>query len=140
MLPGPRARACNRVISVVTPRDRRRGDLGDLQQARLKGQLTAAGGNRSPPPICGPPTCCPEFQGTFTAAAMSIVLAGIFGMLLGGGTPVASPRYPLVMRCNRRVLPGCAVLIMMIFAYFLYALYDVFPSAQLALARTWSPA
>ena len=76
----------------------------------------------------------PGIQGTLTAAALSIVLAGILGLLLGVGrlSHVGAIRWPSAVIVEFfRAVP---VLIMMIFAYFLYALYDVFPSKQLALA------
>jgi glutamate transport system permease protein len=76
----------------------------------------------------------PGIAGTLTAAAVSIVLAVILGLLLGVGrlspTKVISPLCAVIVEFFRAV----PVLIMMIFAYFLFALYDVFPSKQLALA------
>jgi len=76
----------------------------------------------------------PGIAGTLTAAAVSIVLAVILGLLLGVGrlspTKVISPVCAVIVEFFRAV----PVLIMMIFAYFLFALYDVFPSKQLALA------
>ena len=62
------------------------------------------------------------------------MLAGILGLLLGVGrlSHVGAMRWPCAVIVEFfRAVP---VLIMMIFAYFLYALYDVFPSKQLALA------
>src|SRR5204863_1887622 len=69
-----------------------------------------------------------------TAAAVSIVLALVLRFLLGVGRLSAHPaiRWPssVIVEFFRAV----PVLIMMIFAYFLYATYDVFPSKHLALA------
>jgi glutamate transport system permease protein len=76
----------------------------------------------------------PGIQGTLTAAAVSIVLALLLGFLLGVGRLSTHPliRWPSAVTVEFfRAVP---VLIMMIFAYFLYAQYDVFPSKQLALA------
>jgi glutamate transport system permease protein len=76
----------------------------------------------------------PGIQGTLTAAALSIVLALVLGLLLGVGrlSPTGVIRWPCAVIVEFfRAVP---VLIMMIFAYFLYALYDTFPSRQLALA------
>ncbi|WP_454789701.1 amino acid ABC transporter permease [Mycolicibacterium lutetiense] len=76
----------------------------------------------------------PGVQGTLTAAAISIVLALILGVLLGVGrlTPIPPIRWACAVIVEFfRAVP---VLIMMIFAYFLFAVYDVFPSKQLALA------
>lgn len=76
----------------------------------------------------------PGIVGTLTAAALSIVLAAILGFALGMGrlSPLRAVRIPCAVIVEFfRAVP---VLIMMIFAYFLFALYDVFPSKQLALA------
>ena len=69
-----------------------------------------------------------------TAAAISIVLALILGLALGVGR--MSPIRGVSRLCAVIVelLRAVPVLIMMIFAYFLFALYDVFPSRYLALA------
>ena len=75
----------------------------------------------------------PGIQGTLTAAAMSIVLAGIFGMLLGRWDACRITAVSAGYAVSSSSSGLCPVLIMMIFAYFLYALYDVFPSTQLAL-------
>ena len=76
----------------------------------------------------------PGIAGTLTAAAVSIVLAVILGLLLGVGR--LSPTKSVSRACAVIVefFRAVPVLIMMIFAYFLFALYDVFPSKQLALA------
>jgi len=132
--PGPRARTRNRIISAVTVA------LGAVAVwavvARLadKGQLTAA---KWRPFLTGDlwrTYVLPGIQGTLTAAALSIVLAGILGFALGMGrlSPLRAVRIPCAVIVEFfRAVP---VLIMMIFAYFLYALYDVFPSRYLALA------
>ena len=76
----------------------------------------------------------PGIAGTLTAAAISIVLALALGLLLGVGrlSPIAAVRRPCAVSVEFfRAIP---VLIMMIFAYFLYALNDTFPSKYLALA------
>ncbi|WP_018600591.1 amino acid ABC transporter permease [Mycobacterium sp. 155] len=76
----------------------------------------------------------PGVEGTLTAAAVSIVFAGALGLLLGVGrlAPIAPIRWlSSVIVEFFRAIP---VLIMMIFAYFLYAKFDVFPSKYLALA------
>ena len=132
--PGPRARVRNRVISGVTLA--LAALLVWIVVARLaaKGQLTAA---KWRPFLTGDlwkTYVLPGIAGTLTAAALSIVLAGILGFALGVGrlSPVRAVRWPCAVIVEFfRAVP---VLIMMIFAYFLYALYDVFPSKQLALA------
>jgi glutamate transport system permease protein len=104
--------------------------------ARLadKGQLTAA---KWRPFLTGDlwkTYVLPGILGTLTAAAISIVLAGILGFALGVGrlSPMRAVRVPCAVIVEFfRAVP---VLIMMIFAYFLFALYDMFPSKHLALA------
>jgi glutamate transport system permease protein len=69
-----------------------------------------------------------------TAAAVSIVLALVFGFVLGVGR--LSHHDGIRWTCSVTVefFRAVPVLIMMIFAYFFYATYDVFPSKYLALA------
>jgi glutamate transport system permease protein len=76
----------------------------------------------------------PGIQGTLTAASVSIVLALLLGFVLGVGRMSATT--PVRWTCSVIVefFRSVPVLIMMIFAYFLYATYDVFPSEYLALA------
>ena len=76
----------------------------------------------------------PGVQGTLTAAAISIVLAFALGIVLGAGRLATSRTICWVSGTVVEFFRAVPVLIMMIFAYFLYALYDVFPSKQLALA------
>jgi glutamate transport system permease protein len=99
-----------------------------------KGQLTAA---KWRPFLTGDlwkTYVLPGILGTLTAAAISIVLAAILGFALGVGrlSPIRAVRVPCAVFVEFfRAVP---VLIMMIFAYFLFALYDMFPSKHLALA------
>ncbi|HEX7823539.1 MAG TPA: amino acid ABC transporter permease [Mycobacterium sp.] len=99
-----------------------------------KGQLTAA---KWEPFLTGnlwKTYLLPGIQGTLTAAVVSIVLALALGFLLGVGR---LSHQPVIRWCSSifveffRAVP---VLVMMIFAYSLYALYDVVPSKYLALA------
>ena len=76
----------------------------------------------------------PGAQGTLTAAAISIVLAFGLGVILGVGRLSPSRAIRWASGTIVEFFRAVPVLIMMIFAYFLYALYDVFPSKQLALA------
>jgi glutamate transport system permease protein len=78
--------------------------------------------------------CAARHSGTLTAAAISIVLAGILGAALGVGRLM--PNAVVRWACSAFVefFRAVPVLIMMIFAYFLYAQYDVFPPKHLALA------
>jgi glutamate transport system permease protein len=76
----------------------------------------------------------PGVQGTLTAAAVSIVLALILGFGLGVGRLSVIAPISWVCAVIVEFFRAVPVLIMMIFAYFLYAFYDVFPSKHLALA------
>ena len=132
--PGPRAQVRNRVISAATLTVI--AALGWLVVTRLidKGQLTSAKWKPFATADLWRTFVLPGITGTLTAAALSIVLAVVMGFALGIGrlSPVAAIRRPCAVIVEFfRAVP---VLIMMIFAYFLYALYDTFPSKHLALA------
>ena len=132
--PGPRARVRNAGISVATLVVF--ALLTSLVVARLisKGQLTAAKWKPFLTADLWRTYVLPGITGTLTAAALSIVLATILGLALGVGrlSPTAAIRQPCAVIVEFfRAVP---VLIMMIFAYFLYAVYDTFPSKYLALA------
>ncbi|MHA3022445.1 amino acid ABC transporter permease [Mycobacterium sp. BMJ-28] len=73
-------------------------------------------------------------EGTLTAAGLSIVLALALGCALGVGR--LAPVRAVSWFCATFVefFRSVPVLIMMLFAYSLFAAYDVFPSRQLALA------
>lgn len=132
--PGPRARIRNRIITAVTVIVL--ALIAWVVYSRLseKGQLTAA---KWEPFLTGnlwTTYVLPGVQGTLTAAAISIVLAMILGFLLGVGR--LSPNGAIRWACSVFVefFRAVPVLVMMIFAYFLYAQYDMFPSKHLALA------
>lgn len=132
--PGPRARVRNRVISASTIL------LGAFVIWVVYSRLDASG--QLDPDKWTPflsanlwkTYVLPGVQGTLTAAAWSIVLALVAGVILGVGrlSTVSAIRWvcAVVVEFFRAV----PVLIMMIFAYFVYALYDVVPARLLALA------
>lgn len=132
--PGPRARIRNRLLTLLTVAVA--VVLFGLVISRMaaKDQLTSQKWEPFLTPDLWRTYVLPGVEGTLTAAAVSIVLAGILGMLLGVArlAPIRPVRWvsAVIVEFFRAV----PVLIMMIFAYFLYALYDVFPSNQLALA------
>lgn len=132
--PGPRARVRNRVFNVVTALVIALVIWVVYSRLNSKGQLTAAKWEPFLTANLWKTYILPGIQGTLTAAAVSIVLALVLGFLLGVGRLSAHPaiRWPssVIVEFFRAV----PVLIMMIFAYFLYADYDVFPSKHLALA------
>jgi len=132
--PGPRARSRNRIISGVTLTVLALVAWAVVSRLADKGQLTAA---KWRPFLTGDlwqTYVLPGIIGTLTAASVSIVLALILGFLLGVGrlSPSRAIRWPCAVIVE--IFRAIPVLLLMIFAYFLYALYGVFPSRQLALA------
>lgn len=132
--PGPRARVRNHVITAVTLVVlllvawivySRLAERGQLDAAKWEPFLTSNLWNTY---------VLPGVEGTLTAAAASIVLALLLGFALGVGR--LSTHLPIRWFCSVVVefFRAVPVLVMMIFAYALYALYDVFPGEYLALA------
>ena len=76
----------------------------------------------------------PGVQGTLTAAAVSIVLALILGFILGVGRLSTHGLIRWLCAVIVEFFRAVPVLIMMLFAFALYAAYDVFASRHLALA------
>ncbi|CAN5400223.1 amino acid ABC transporter permease [soil metagenome] len=132
--PGPRARVRNRVVSAVTLVVIVLVLWVVYGKLSAKGQLTSAKWEPFLTANLWKTYVLPGIQGTLTAAAISIVLAMVLGFLLGVGR--LSHNGPIRWFCSIFVefFRAVPVLIMMIFAFALFALYDVFPSRQLALA------
>ncbi|KUI24478.1 glutamate ABC transporter permease [Mycobacterium sp. IS-1496] len=132
--PGPRARRRNMVVTVITLAVT--ALIGWIVYSRLesKGQLTAAKWEPFLTSNLWTTYVLPGVQGTLTAAAVSIVLALILGFGLGVGRLSVITPVRWVCAVIVEFFRAVPVLIMMIFAYFLYAFYDVFPSKHLALA------
>lgn len=132
--PGPRARMRNRLIAVV---------FGALVTALAvwiilvlqgNGQLTA---EKWKPFIEGSTWTTwllPGLWGTIKAAALSIVLAIILGTLLGIGRLSDHAWVRRVCGFVVEIFRAIPVLILIYFAYFLFAAYALFPSSQLAFA------
>ncbi len=132
--PGPRARVRNRLITAVTLVLVAIVAWVIYSRLETKGQLTAA---KWEPFLTGnlwKTYILPGVQGTLTAAAVSIVLALILGFVLGVGRLSHHDGIRRVCSVIVEFFRAVPVLIMMIFAYFFYATYDVFPSKYLALA------
>ncbi|KMO78321.1 amino acid ABC transporter membrane protein 2 (PAAT family) [Mycobacterium sp. BK558] len=132
--PGPRARVRNRVISAVTVIVVVAVAWLVYTRLEAKGQLTAA---KWEPFLTGNlwrTYILPGIEGTLTAAAVSIALALVLGFVLGVGRLSRNIVLRWVSSVIVEFFRAVPVLIMMIFAYFLYANYDVFPSKHLALA------
>ncbi len=132
--PGPRARVRNRIISAVTILIVALVAWAVIARLAAKGQLTAAKWEPFLTANLWKTYVLPGIEGTLTAAGLSIVLAVILGFALGVGrmSRIGALRWPCAVIVEFfRAVP---VLIMMIFAYFLFAVYDTFPSKHLALA------
>lgn len=132
--PGPRARVRNRVVTAVTVLVAVLVGWVVVTKLAGKGQLDAA---KWRPFVTGNlwhTYVLPGVQGTLTAAALSIVLAVALGLILGVGRLAPNSAVRWVSSIVVEFFRAVPVLIMMIFAYFLYAAYDVFPSKHLALA------
>lgn len=132
--PGPRARLRNHLITAVTVVVLLLVAWVVYSKLDERGQLTAAKWEPFLTANLWKTYVLPGIQGTLTAAAISIVLALILGFLLGVGR--LSHITPLRTLCATVVefFRAVPVLVMMIFAYFLFGQYDLFPSKQLALA------
>ncbi|TPG37021.1 amino acid ABC transporter permease [Mycolicibacterium hodleri] len=132
--PGPRARIRNRIVTAVTVVLVLVVVWAVYSALESKGQLTAA---KWEPFLTGnlwKTYVLPGVQGTLTAAAVSIVLAMLLGFLLGVGRLSHHNGIRRICSVIVEFFRAVPVLIMMIFAYFFYATYDLFPSKYLALA------
>ena len=132
--PGPRARLRNHLISAVTIVVTLLVIWVIYSKLNSKGQLTAAKWEPFVTADLWKTFILPGVQGTLTAAAVSIVLALLLGFVLGVGRMSTHNAIRLTCSVIVEFFRAVPVLIMMIFAYFLYAAYDVFPSKHLALA------
>ena len=132
--PGPRALLRNRLITVITVLAAAGIVVFVLAKLDAKGQLASAKWEPFTTANLWRTYVLPGIEGTLTAAVLSIALALALGLALAVGR--MSSRAPLRWLCATIVelFRAVPVLIMMIFAYFFYALNDVFPSRQLALA------
>jgi glutamate transport system permease protein len=132
--PGPRARTRNRIISAVSVVVTLFVLWLIYSGLEAKAQLTPAKWQPFLTANLWKTYVLPGVQGTLTAAAVSIVLALALGFLLGVGRMSTHPVIRWSCSVFVEFFRAVPVLIMMIFAYFLYAQYDVFPSKYLALA------
>lgn len=132
--PGPRARVRNRLLTAVTAVVALLVVWVVYTKLADKGQLDAAKWEPFLNPNVWKTYLLPGIRGTLTAAAVSIVFALVLGFALGVGrlSTIPAVRWPCAVIVEFfRAVP---VLIMMIFAFAVYAIYDVFPSTNLALA------
>ncbi len=132
--PGPRARVRNHVISAVAVVVTLLVIWVIYSRLESKGQLTAAKWEPFLSANLWTTYILPGVQGTLTAAAVSIVLAMVLGFALGVGRLSSHNGIRWFSSVIVEFFRAVPVLIMMIFAYFLFAKYDVFASKHLALA------
>ncbi|GAA2050199.1 amino acid ABC transporter permease [Williamsia deligens] len=133
-VPGPRARRRNALIAVV---------FGLILAAVVAFVLVTLAGNdqltaQKWKPFVTATTwttyLLPGLWGTLKAAALSIVFALVLGGVLGVGRLSEHRWVRMVAGAVVETFRSIPVLILMIFAYYLYAEYAVFPSLQLSFA------
>ncbi|OBK75195.1 amino acid ABC transporter permease [Mycobacterium sp. 1274761.0] len=132
--PGPRGRVRNWAVTAVTVVVLAVVVWVVYSKLDAKGQLTAAKWEPFLTADLWRTYLLPGIRGTLTAAVVSIVLALLLGSVLGIGRMSSRGviRWPCAVFVEFfRAVP---VLVMMLFAFGLFALYDVFPGKQLALA------
>ena len=132
--PGPKARARNRVTAVAFIAVLIAVVVYVVLTLKDNDQLT--GEKWSPFTEAGTWTTwiLPGILGTLAAAALSIVLALLVGAVLGIGRLSDHRWVRLVSGVIVEVFRAIPVLILMFFAYYLFAQYAVVPSSQLAFA------
>ncbi|GAA1562466.1 amino acid ABC transporter permease [Kribbella lupini] len=132
--PGPRAKRTYRLVGVVSIVAMLLVLWFVIDKLAEKDQLTAAKWKPFLTAEIWTEYLIPGLIGTLTAAAISVVLALTLGGLLGVGRLSAAAwiRWPcsVVVEFFRAV----PVLLMMLFAYALFAFYETFPPDRLALA------
>ncbi|MGH3563226.1 MAG: amino acid ABC transporter permease [Mycobacterium sp.] len=132
--PGPRARTRNRALSALSVVVAALLIWMLYSRLHAKGQLVA---DKWAPFLTADlwrTYVLPGVTGTLTAAVWSIGLALLLGVILGVGRLSGVRPIRWVCAVVVEFFRAVPVLIMMIFAYFLYGLFDVFPAQQLALA------
>jgi glutamate transport system permease protein len=132
--PGPRARVRNRAISTGTVLLAAFAIWVIYSRLEAKGQLDP---DKWAPFLSAnlwKTYVLPGVRGTLTAAALSIALALATGVILGVGRLSTVSALRWVCAALVEFFRTTPVLVMMIFAYFVYALYDVVPGRLLALA------
>ena len=134
--PGPRGRAIQRTTAIVLAVVLLAGLVLVLARLAERGNLSAEKWEPFLTASLWENYLLPGLQATFTAAGISIVLALVFGLLLGLGR--MSRITPIRWACGAFVefFRSVPVLIMMIFSFWLFATQGLVPSRHLALAGT----
>ncbi|MFD6860710.1 amino acid ABC transporter permease [Rhodococcus sp. NPDC060090] len=132
--PGPKARALYRVLSVVVAVVLVVIAYVVYRALDDQGQLTAAKWEPFLESSSWTTYLIPGIRGTLIAAALSIVLALILGAVLGIGRLSEHRPIRMVSGFIVELFRAIPVLILMIFAYQVFAEYRLFKSDYLALA------
>jgi len=132
--PGPRARRRHRIVAVVAALVLAAILAWVIVTFAHKGQLSPG---KWTPFLTGEiwtAYLLPGIGGTLVAAAISIVLALVLGFILGTGRLSEHVVVRAVAGVFTEFFRAVPVLMMMLFAFALYARYDVVPGSMLALA------
>ncbi|TCN58208.1 glutamate transport system permease protein [Rhodococcus sp. SMB37] len=132
--PGPKARALYRALSVVVAVVLLVIAYVVYRALDSQGQLTAAKWEPFLESSSWTTYLIPGIRGTLVAAALSIVLALILGAVLGIGRMSEHRPVRMVSGFIVELFRAIPVLILMIFAYQVFAEYRLFKSDYLALA------
>ncbi|PYE13247.1 glutamate transport system permease protein [Williamsia limnetica] len=132
--PGPKARRRNRVIAVVFGAIVLAVAVYVLVALGDNGQLTAEKWDPFIQLDTWTTYLLPGLWGTIKAAVLSIVFALVLGAILGIGRLSDHRAIRILSGGTVEFFRAIPVLILMIFAYYLFAEYAVFPAEQLAFA------
>ncbi|MFF0814093.1 amino acid ABC transporter permease [Rhodococcus sp. NPDC003318] len=132
--PGPRARVNYRIASAVVAAALLAVAYAVYRALDAKGQLTSEKWSPFLEATSWTTYLIPGIRGTLVAAAISIVLALILGAVLGIGRLSDHRTVRAVSGVVVELFRAIPVLILMIFAYQVFAEYEVFKSRYLALA------
>ena len=132
--PGPKAVRRHRIVALVTLVAVALVTWWVLIKLGEKGNLTAAKWTPFVDAETWTQYILPGLLGTLKAAAISIALAGILGLLLGVGRLSETAPIRWVSSTVVEFFRAVPVLLMMLFAFALYSFNAVFPSDQLSLA------
>ncbi|MCK7636849.1 amino acid ABC transporter permease [Corynebacterium pygosceleis] len=132
--PGPKGRRANRVLTVITLLAAVAIGVWVLQVLNTNGQLESEKWTPFLRSTTWTTYLIPGLWGTLKSAFCSIILALVLGTMLGLGR--LSPTRPVAIFCGIIVefFRAIPVLILMIFAYQMFAVYNVVPSSQLAFS------
>ncbi|WAC55199.1 amino acid ABC transporter permease [Gordonia sp. SL306] len=132
--PGPKARMRNRIIAIVFIAILIAIAAYVLYILGGNDQLTSEKWNPFVKSTTWTTYILPGLWGTLKAAALSIILALLLGSILGIGRLSDHRWLRALSGLFVEVFRAIPVLILMIFAYYLFADYAIFPSSQLAFA------